>query len=239
MTSVPHSAPTRHPHRATMQFNPWFAGIPRGNREALLSAAEPLHLRPGAMLFRKGDPVGAPGSGFFGLAAGALKTSTLRGDGREAILGILEPGNWFGEVSLIDGAPRTHDAIAIGMSTVLVVSPAVFQRQMRDAVFANAIAQLLATRVRALYGMIEDSALRGLRARVASRLILLARGGPTLLPQARNSIALSQEMMAMMLGISRQTLSIELNALVRDGVIALGYRRIDIVSMEALQAAAR
>ena len=222
-----------------MQANPWFATLPRGHRDALLAAAEQLHLRPGAMLFRQGDPVSASGSGFYGLAAGAIKTSSLRADGREAILGNLEPGNWFGEVSLIDGAPRTHDATALGPSTVLVVSPQAFQRQMQDAVFANAVAALLATRVRALYGMIEDGALRGLRARVASRLVLLARGGPTLLPHARGSIVVSQEALAMMLGISRQTLSIELNALAREGVIGLGYRRIDISSMVALLAAAR
>lgn len=232
------SATTRRSHRVVMQANPWFSAMQRGHRDALLAASEQLHLRRGAMLFRQGDPVGAAGSGFYGLAAGAIKTSTLRSDGREAILGILEPGNWFGEVSLIDGAPRTHDATALSAATVLVVSPEAFQHQMRDAAFANAVAALLATRVRALYGMIEDAALRSLRARVASRLILLARGGPTLLAHARASITVSQEALAMMLGISRQTLSIELNVLAREGAIALGYRRIDITSMEALRAAA-
>ena len=64
-----------------------------------------LRLRPGEMLFRQGD---APG-GFYGLLGGLLKISSLREDGREAILVVLEAGNWIGEISLMDGEPRTHD----------------------------------------------------------------------------------------------------------------------------------
>ena len=66
-----------------MEANPWFASMPRAQREALLGAAELVHLRRGAMLFRQGDPVRAAGSGFYGLAAGTIKISTLRA-GRRA-----------------------------------------------------------------------------------------------------------------------------------------------------------
>jgi CRP/FNR family cyclic AMP-dependent transcriptional regulator len=227
------------PHRAAMERNPWFTSMPRAQREALVGAAELIHVRRGAMVFRQGDPVHAAGGGFYGLAAGTIKISSLRQDGREAILAVLEPGNWFGEITLIDGSPRTHDATALESLDLLVVPPEAFAHQMRDVVFANAIAAMLAARVRMLYGLTEDATLRSLRARVAHRLLVLARGDATQSVHLRRTLMLPQEALAMMLGVSRQTLSKELNALARDQVISLGYGRIDLLSVEALQALVR
>ncbi len=222
-----------------MERNPWFTSMPRAQREALVGAAELIHVRRGAMVFRQGDPVHAAGGGFYGLAAGTIKISSLRQDGREAILAVLEPGNWFGEITLIDGSPRTHDATALESLDLLVVPPEAFAHQMRDVVFANAIAAMLAARVRMLYGLTEDATLRSLRARVAHRLLVLARGDATQSVDLRRTLMLPQEALAMMLGVSRQTLSKELNALARSKVISLGYGRIDLLSVEALQALVR
>ncbi|BEP61313.1 Crp/Fnr family transcriptional regulator [Variovorax sp. V213] len=227
------------PHRAAMERNPWFTSMPRAQREALVGAAELIHVRRGAMVFRQGDPVHAAGGGFYGLAAGTIKISSLRQDGREAILAVLEPGNWFGEITLIDGSPRTHDATALESLDLLVVPPEAFAYQMRDVVFANAIAAMLAARVRMLYGLTEDATLRSLRARVAHRILVLARGDATQSVHLRSTLMLPQEALAMMLGVSRQTLSKELNALARDEVISLGYGRIDLLSVEALQSLVR
>ncbi|RZL61476.1 MAG: Crp/Fnr family transcriptional regulator [Variovorax sp.] len=221
-------------HRRVMEANPWFAAMPRPQREALLGAAELVHVQRHAMVFRQGDPLQAAGGGFYGLAAGHIKVSTLRQDGREAILAMLEPGNWFGEITLIDGSPRTHDATALSALDLLVVPPEAFVQQMRDVVFANAMSALLAARVRALYSMMEDATLRGLRARVARRLLSLARGDATQSTELRLCVRLPQEALAMMLGITRQTLSKELNALAQDGVISLGYGRIELRSLDAL-----
>ncbi|WP_028254120.1 Crp/Fnr family transcriptional regulator [Variovorax paradoxus] len=226
------------PHRAAMERNPWFTSMPRAQREALLGAGELIHVRRGAMVFRQGDPIHAAGGGFYGLLAGTIKISSLRQDGREAILAVLEPGNWFGEITLIDGSPRTHDATALEALDLLVVPPAAFAQQMRDVVFANAVAAMLAARVRMLYGLTEDATLRSLRARVAHRLLVLARGDATQSVQLRRTLMLPQEALAMMLGVTRQTLSKELNTLAGEGVLALGYGRIELRSIDALQALA-
>lgn len=222
-------------NRSAIEANPWFASMPRAQRDALLGAAELIHLRRGAMVIRQGDPVHVAGAGFYGLVSGTIKISTLRQDGREAILAVLEPGNWFGEISLIDGSPRTHDATALSAIDLLVVPYETFARLMQGAVFAGAIAALLASRVRGLYALMEDATLRGLRARVARRSVAFAHGDATQSPIARRHLTLPQEAFAMMLGVTRQTLSKELNALARDGVIALGYGRIELLSLDELQ----
>ncbi|TAK83688.1 MAG: Crp/Fnr family transcriptional regulator [Aquabacterium sp.] len=214
--------------------NPWFASVPAAEREALCAVSEPLRLAAGAMLFRQGDRVPAKGGAFFALLEGRIKLSTLRADGREAILGMLEPGNWFGEISLLDDSPRAHDTTALVNCSLLAVPRAAFAARMRSAPFAQSVAALVAGRVRSLYDLMEDATLRSSRARVARRLLTLARGDATRAAEPRTSVVVPQEALAMMLGVSRQTLSKELQGLVHAGAIALGYRRIEIRSREIL-----
>jgi CRP-like cAMP-binding protein len=215
--------------------NPWFAALPPADRKALVAACERVHLAAGEMLFRQGDAV-PPGQGaFFGVVAGGIKASSLREDGKEAILVVLEVGNWFGEISLIDGQPRTHDATAVGDTEVLALPRPAFDRMMQRPAFALAVCRLLAGRVRSLYGMVEDATLRSTRARVARRLLLLARGDATQARDARPVVPVSQEALAMMLGVSRQTLSKELQQLAREGAIELGYGKIAIASVGLLE----
>ncbi|MCE3271331.1 MAG: Crp/Fnr family transcriptional regulator [Ramlibacter sp.] len=221
-----------------MNANPWFAALPLADRRALLAGCERQRLAPGEMLFRQGDAVPAGGGAFYGVVSGGIKASSLREDGKEAILAVLEPGNWFGEISLLDGLPRTHDATAARDAEVLVLPHAGFERMMKRPAFALAICRMLAARVRSLYGMVEDATLRSTRARVARRLLLLARGDATQAREPRPVVPVSQEALAMMLGVSRQTLSKELQAMARTGAIALGYGKIEITSVAELQSLA-
>ena len=218
-----------------MSANPWFSALPLADRKALVGACERQHFAAGEMLFRQGDAV-PPGQGaFYGVLSGGIKASSLREDGKEAILAVLEAGNWFGEISLIDGQPRTHDATAAGETEVLALARADFDRMMKRPAFALAVCRLLAGRVRSLYGMVEDATLRSTRARVARRLLLLARGDASQARDPRRIVTVSQEALAMMLGVSRQTLSKELHGLVREGAIELGYGRIAIASVDRLE----
>lgn len=232
LPATPGASPAADALLLRMSANPWFGALRLADRQALLHAAELLRLRPGEMLFRQGD---APG-GFYGLLSGKLKISSLREDGREAIFVVLEAGNWMGEISLMDGQPRTHDATALGAVEVLVVPQPAFAALMEQAPFARAVAAMLASRVRSLYGMVEDAALRSTRARIARRLLLLARGDVTMADHARPVVPVSQEALAMMLGMTRQTLSKELKVLVAEGAVVLRYRRIEISSAARLKA---
>ena len=218
-----------------MNVNPWFAALPLADRRMLLAASERLRLASGEMLFRQGDGVPLDGGAFYGVISGSIKVSSLREDGKEAILVVLEAGNWFGELSLLDRQPRTHDATGLAESQLLAVPGRAFDRMMMRPAFAQALCRMLAARVRSLYGMVEDATLRSTRARVARRLLLLARGDATQARELRAVVPVSQEALAMMLGVSRQTLSKELQGLVQEGAISLGYGRIGIVSAARLE----
>jgi CRP/FNR family cyclic AMP-dependent transcriptional regulator len=218
-----------------MNRNPWFAALPLVDRRAILAASERLRLAPGEMLFRQGDPVAAGAGAFYGVVEGGIKASSLREDGKEAILVVLEAGNWFGEISLIDQQPRTHDATAVGEAEVLALPRPAFDRLLQRPAFSLGVCRMLAARVRSLYGMVEDATLRSTRARVARRLLLLARGDATQARDLRPVVPVSQEALAMMLGLSRQTLSKELQGLAAAGAVTLGYARIEIASVGKLQ----
>jgi CRP/FNR family transcriptional regulator, cyclic AMP receptor protein len=216
-----------------MAGDPWFFSLEPHLRQDLLSAGEALVLRSGQVLFRRGDrPLG-----FYGVVDGCLKVSSMREDGREGVLGLLESGNWFGEVSLVERSTRAHDVTAIAPSSLLVVASAAFNVLMRRPAFAQAMSVLLAGRVHRLYGALEDTILRSLLAQVARRLLHLAQGDATTAASrgVRTTVPVSQEVLATMLGVTRQTLSKELRVLATAGCIVPQYGRITIVSVEKLQ----
>ncbi|WP_201696518.1 Crp/Fnr family transcriptional regulator [Paraburkholderia hiiakae] len=212
-----------------MRASPWYGSLARDTQQALLEGCWIVQLKSGEYLFRRGDRR----NGFYGVNNGRLKASTLRENGKEAILAIIEAGNWFGQMSMISGAPHAHDVVALENATVLAARPQAFETLMNDAAFAKAIAQLQSIHTSWLYRIIDDSAAYSTRARIARRLVLLASGDMSM-AGAREEIALSQEMLAMMLDITRQTLAIELKAMVAKGAISLHYGRIQILSREAL-----
>lgn len=217
--------------RDVLLANPWFASLPSDLADAVLAAGRAQKLAAGEVLFRQGD---APGD-WHAVCHGAIKTSSTAADGTESILAVLEPGNWFGEISLLDGGPRVHDATAVGTTAVFAVPAAVFARLMQDPRFTTALARLMAGRLRMLFGMLEDATLRPTRARLARRLALLARGDATLAAEPRRRLPVSQEALAMMLGLTRQTLGKELGELAKAGAVKLGYRSIDIVDAGLLE----
>jgi CRP-like cAMP-binding protein len=174
-------------------------------RRDLLSAGESLKLRSGQVLFQRGDrPLG-----FYGVVDGSLKVSTMREDGREGVLGLVETGNWFGEASLVERSTRAHDVTTMTPSSLIVVPPAAFNDLMRRPAFSQAISVLLAGRVHRLYGALEDTMLRSLLAQVARRLLHLAQGDASAAASraARTTVPVSQELLATMLGVTRQTLA--------------------------------
>ncbi len=220
-----------------LSANRWFGSLPLSTRIAMLDACTSLRLGSGEMLFRQGDVVASGAGALYCLVRGRLKVSSLREDGKEAVLAVLEAGNWFGEIGLIDQQPRPHNGTAAGPIELLTLPRAAFDVLMTDSLFAEAMCRMLAARLRLVYGLIEDATLRSTRARVARRLLLLARieaGGASLSPTV---LTVSQEGLSMMLGLSRQTLSKELKALSGRGAISLGYGRVVVESVALLEQA--
>lgn len=214
-----------------LRANPWFGGLPEAEQLAMLGWAEPLRLARGGVLYRKGQLESA----FYAIQRGLIKISSIAPDGREGILALIEAGNWFSESTLLDGQANPYDATAVEDTELLVISREGFDALMQRQPFAAAIARLEAQRLRAVFSMVEDTMLRDMQTRVARRLLVLAHGDATMALQTRAQVQVSQDALAMMLGVTRQTLAKELKALVDAKVLALGYGRIDILDVPALK----
>src|SRR5258705_11050861 len=160
-----------------MRTNLWFSSLPPAGQEALMRQCESITLQAGQYLFRRGDPP----NGFFGIKSGKLKPCTLREDGKEAILAVIEAGNWFGQTAMTSRQPRPRDVVALARSNVFVVRTQAFDELMTDQAFVRAIAGLQSIHMNWLYRMVEDATLHSTRARIARRLLLLASGDVSML----------------------------------------------------------
>lgn len=217
-------------------FNePWFDSLGATSRATLLSEGKQISVGARGFVIRRGD---FP-NGFYGVIEGMLTASTVLEDGRQMIFGLLEPGDWFGEAASIDGLARSHDIVVLRSAQLLHIHPSVFERLMHDARFARAMAVLQSARTRTMYSFFEDAALQTTRVRIARRLLKLTHGDAPMAPRTRRVVPVTQEMLSMMLGLTRQTLALELRALAATGAISLTYGRVVIESEPALQAISR
>ena len=98
----------------------WFAALPQALSQSLLDMAQVQRLDAGQRLFRRGDKP----SGLYAVVEGAMRVGAVSETGKEALLTLVEPPYWFGEISLFDGLPRTHDAFADSASTLLLLPQA-------------------------------------------------------------------------------------------------------------------
>ncbi|MEX3811222.1 Crp/Fnr family transcriptional regulator [Paraburkholderia sp. BR13439] len=214
-----------------MSANPWFSSLPLAERESLVASSTRLRIDSGSPLFRRGDPP----DGFYGLVEGRLKASNVRSDGKEGILVILEPGNWFAQMSAVTGWPYAYSVTALETAHLLRLPLEAFNSFMQRAAFAKAIAELQCQHTALLYQMLDDATLHATRTRIARRLMRLARGDATQAAENRSDIPVSQETLAMMLGLSRQTLALELKEMAAQGAVALRYGHVEIISMDVLK----
>ena len=151
----------------------------------------------------------------------------------------VEPGIWFGDVSIFDGDRRTHDAYAHGETTLLSITRSDFQKILALHVeLYEALVRLQSRRIRQLYGLVEDLNTLPLRARLAKQLLHLVRsyGVPCLSDgrEIRIGLQLAQEELAQLLGASRQRVNQELKSMERDDAIRIEPGGLVVRNREAL-----
>ena len=206
-----------------------------GSRSILGSLANQLRrrrFRRGEVIFHQGDP----GDSLHIVAAGAVKIVLPSAEGEEAIIATLRPGDFFGELSLLDGAPRSATAAALEPSETLVLPRPVFAELLddlpglRDALLAG-----LAHELRRLTGHVEELHFLDLAGRLAMRLTRLARETQ---PDAHGEILLAwpytQSDLAAMIGGTRQSVNRLLSELVEDDLIRIEPEALVITDLDEL-----
>jgi CRP-like cAMP-binding protein len=211
----------------------------RGLPQATLARIAALGLRrvyeKGAVIFMRGDP----GDSLCGVVTGRVRISASLPRGKEVFLNIMEPGDSFGEISLLDGQPRTATATAMIRSELIVFERERFLTLLgTEPQLAAHLIQLLCRRVRWTAQLMEDAALLSVRARIAKRLLSLARlQGPV--TSGATKLTISQEELAQFLSVSRQVVNQHLQLLKAKGWIRSGRGHVTICNAQSLEALAR
>jgi CRP-like cAMP-binding protein len=222
--------------RQNIDTGSWFSRLSPPLRQDILSRAAVRRLSDGAMLSARG----ASAEDWCGVAKGAVRVSSVSLSGKQITLTYVEPGTWFGDISLFDGMPRTHDANAHGETTLLVVRKPDFKELLALHVeLYDALLRLNCRRLRLLFDTVEDLNTRPLASRLAKQILLLARSyGVAQGDEIRIGLQLAQEDIAQLLGASRQRVNQELKSFEREGAVRVEPTRLVVLSKEKLMAIA-
>jgi CRP-like cAMP-binding protein len=222
-----------HRYRSQLETTPWFRGLCVELQDYLITHASLVTLDRGQLLYRRGER----SYGLYAVLGGALALGSVGMDGKEALLAVLGPTAWVGEISLFDGLPRPNDATAVSRTLLLHV-PEVALQSLLDTTPAywRDFALLMAQRLRVLFENSEAISLLPVAQRVANRLLMIA-GGYGGLNAAQSRIRLSQDSLASMVSLSRQTTNQLLRTLESQQIVSLKSGEIAILDFDRLRAA--
>lgn len=217
-------------------FNSYTPGLmdllPPDAREALIAAGKSVKLKAGQVVQSRGDRQADLGI----ILSGKLRMMTLSVDGSVMLTSILGPGQQFNEVTLFANTARTHDAEAVGDAVVLTLTASEYEGVvLRHPVVVEAMLKSNVHRVHQLVEALND--LRALPKSVVLARVLLKNARHIAEDRQANSVdlAITQEDIAMFLGVTRSYLNKTLGQLCELALIEVSYRKIRVVDLAALE----
>jgi CRP/FNR family cyclic AMP-dependent transcriptional regulator len=214
-----------------------FGILSSGDIDALLSHARFEHYPAGRLIFAKGSP----GRSMMALLAGSVRIGSTTSSGREVVLAILNAGEIFGEMALLDGGERTADATAMSDCDLLVLDQRDFIPFLKSrSDLCIELLKLLSQRLRRTDVLVETAQFGRLDSRLARALVqLVSDRGPDKSDKAVSSpfqVRVSQQELGGIIGASRENVNKQLRAWQRAGLLELGKRVIIIPDPDALEA---
>ncbi|MDP1569697.1 MAG: Crp/Fnr family transcriptional regulator [Vicinamibacterales bacterium] len=177
-------------------------------------ASRVVRYRTGALVFAQGEPA----TDVYYVQAGSIKLSVLSRIGKEAVVGLLGPGDFFGEAALAGQRVRIETASALASSRVLVIEKGLMVQLLHDQPdFSDRfIAHMLSRNIRVEADLV-DQLFNSSEKRLARTLLLLARYGQA--APDRTLPKISQETLAEMIGTTRSRVNFFMNKFRKLGLI--------------------
>lgn len=208
----------------------WLASLDARTRELISAHARTREFNEGEVVFRKGDQP----DGLYGVLEGQVRLAVTIQTGQQVLNYVADAGDWFGGVSTLDGKPRLNDAICAGPVKLAYLSQADTQRLLQqEPGFAHAVGILVSRLHRAAMSFAIRALTQPVSAQIAYSILSLARKKGR--RRAGATLAIRQEDLANMVGVSRQTIAPLLRSLQERGVITLGYGSITVLDPKALE----
>jgi CRP/FNR family transcriptional regulator, cyclic AMP receptor protein len=225
--------PDSEAKRAALLKSPLFEAMQPDEIDAVLQMAIERRVHRGQTIFQRGDD----GSSMMAVLRGRVRISSVSADGKEVTLNVINPGDVFGEIAVLDGKPRSADAVAIEDTLLLLLERRVllpFLRARPDLLLR--LLAVLCDRLRRTSVALEEIALFELPARLARVLGQLAddygRPSPT---GIRIDFKLSQRDLSTLVASSRESVNKLLRAWQREGLIDLDAGYIVVREADALK----
>ena len=210
----------------------FIARIPTSQTGALPPVAQRRHFRQGEVVCQKGDP----GDAMYVIVKGQVRVVLPSGDGNEALLGTLDDGDFFGELSLIDGEPRSATIIASLPTDTIVLLREGFQDFLRASPeVAIDMLQALSRRLRQSDEFIADAAFLDVPGRLAKKLLeLVDRYGKSAPNGTLIGLRFTQRDLAAMIGATRESVNKHLQSFRLQGMIRMEGHRVVVCDRERL-----
>ena len=201
--------------------------------ERIAALGTTVELAGNQVLFLKGDE----GDALYDVLDGRIRISSGDAEGKEIILNIIDPGDIFGEIALLDGKRRTADSSAMAASQLFCVQRSDFLNLMAtEPRLTQHLLEMVCDRIRKTSEMLEDSAFLDLPARLAKRLLSLAKNYCKAdHDTALTGIQISQAELGQLMGTSRESITKHLQYWRGRGWVTLGRGRVTINAPGALK----
>ena len=206
--------------------NDWLSRLPPLASQELQSIGKIRAFKKNQRIHSKGERTDA----LYGVLSGEITISTSTHLGDEIILTRILPGHWFGEISLLDGGLRTHDAYTICDAQLFVIpAKALLDLCSRIPDVYQALVLLLCEHCRMAFNAMDELLAFSPEQRLVRRLLQRANDTGSL------EIEISQQEMGALVGISRQSTNKILKSWEKNGWIQRVYKGLVIVDKKGLE----
>jgi CRP-like cAMP-binding protein len=208
----------------------WFTELDEETRRQVRLDASERAVAVGEWLGHQGETQHA----WFGVLEGLVKWSITSRDGRSVTLGGQSVGSWFGEGTLLRDRPRQSDLIALRHSRVALIPRDTFEwlRRHRPS-FNEFLLRQVNERLHWFMGNVVAHGLLDTDSQVARALVGMVH--PLLNPRGERHLQLSQEELANLSGVSRQSCNAALMRLKEAGLVRSEYGGIVVLDLAGLQ----
>lgn len=205
-----------------------FAGLPRRRLLTALKSCQCFRLQKKKIVYRRGEP----GNEMCIVLSGGVKVSAQSADGKEIIFDLLSAGDFFGELSLLDGGPRTATVTTLVPSVLAVLDRNCFMPFLEaNPMTAVRLLHILAHRLRSTDTFLEEVLFFDSETRLAKRVMALEDiYGKAEGKDIQIELNVSQQDIASLVGITRETANKLLKKWEREKIVSLQQGRLTILN---------
>jgi CRP-like cAMP-binding protein len=207
----------------------WADALSEPEAERALRGLSERRYEAGAYVFHRGDRHDY----WTAVVTGLVKLGAISIHGKEISFAGVGAGGWFGEGSILKNEPRKYDCVALRETRLALLNKASFDWLCQHSVgFNRFLVRQLNERMGQFIAMIEHDRIHDPAARVARNIAWLLN--PVLYPNTEARIAITQEEVGMLAGVSRQIANRSLLRLADAGLIVLERGGLRVLDVEAL-----